>query len=85
MVKRYQHIGGTVGVIESDAGYYVQHSDYAALQASHARLLDALKVMNEQFGFDVIHPAGMVHDERAAIQKAIDAIAAAQLFAEDVK
>ena len=71
------------GIEFADDGDYVLASDYAAMRDSHARLLEALKAMNKQFGYDVVHPAGMVHDEHAAIQKAIAAIAAAQPFTED--
>jgi hypothetical protein len=81
MVTRFE-FSQFAGIETVEDGDYVLHSDYAALAESHARLLGALKAMNAQFGYGVSHPAGMVHDEHAAIQRAIEAIAAAQPFAE---
>lgn len=50
----------------------------ARLIASAPELLEALKAMVKEFGYDVVHPYGLVHDEHAAIQSAIAAIAKAE-------
>ncbi len=45
---------------------------------SYADLLEALRVMVKEFGYDVVHPNGLVHDEHATLQSAIAAIAKAE-------
>lgn len=49
----------------------------ARLIASAPELLEALQGMVKQFGYDVVHPNGLVHDEHEAIRSAISAIAKA--------
>jgi hypothetical protein len=49
----------------------------ARLIAAAPELLEALQAMVKEFGFDVVHPQGLVHDEPHAIRSAIKAIAKA--------
>lgn len=49
----------------------------ARLIASAPELLEALQGMVKQFGYDVVHPNGLVHDEHEAIRSAMSAIAKA--------
>lgn len=72
MVKRWEEI--YYNLSQEEDGDYVLHSDYAALQASHARLLAAITHWNSAVPDS--------EDEYYAI-KAIDAaIAAEQPFTE---
>jgi hypothetical protein len=49
----------------------------ARLIASAPDLLEALQEMVREFGYDVVHPNGLVHDEHEAIRSAMAAIAKA--------
>jgi hypothetical protein len=84
MVKRYDPTGESFlyGAMKEalDDGDYVLHSDYAALAASHARLLVALSAMVGYVADD--HDDTSLLDNDALWAQAIAAIAAAQPFAE---
>ena len=49
----------------------------ARLIAAAPDLLGALQKMLREFGYDVVHPNGLIHDEHEAILSAIAAIAKA--------
>ncbi len=78
MVKRFEDYGG---MRDESQGRYVLHSDYAALQASHARLLEALKSFAGYVAAD--HDDTSLLDNDALWAKALEAIAAAQPFTEE--
>lgn len=82
MVKRWD-ASGVLEVEECKTGDFVLHSDYAALQASHARLLEAAERISK---FALYSPATMTPDRaEAAIQSLNNlsaAIAAARQFEE---
>lgn len=89
MVKRYEIMATREGVSIKAfcSGNYVLHSDYAALQASHARLLEALTFLwNEYKSIADSGDAGFWSAEETPEGiKAMAAIDAAQPFAEDAK
>ena len=45
-------------------------ANYDRLRAENERLRKALEGMVREFGFDVVHPQGLVHDECEAIHAA---------------
>ena len=49
----------------------------ARLIAAAPELLEALQAMLREFGYNRVHPLGLVHDEHAALSAAISAIAKA--------
>ena len=82
MVKRYEfdlYAGGMVD--DCPDGFYVLHSDYAALQASHARLLREMEQINALYSYDatVLELAAKCYDAKTISARAI---AAAQPFTE---
>ena len=87
MVKRYEFdpYGCRMANDDSD-GFYVLHSDYAALAESHARLLEALKAAMAFIDSHAADPdiTFEMVEKYAALQdsKPLEAIAAAQPFAE---
>lgn len=73
MVKRWDTTYYNL-VPDDDEGDYVLHSDYAALQASHARLLEALNRIVQADDDQTL--------DGDDIESAREAIAAAQPFTE---
>lgn len=52
-------------------------ADSEAIETVRA-MQEALRKMTQQFGYDVVHPQGMVHDEHEAIRAAMDALRRAE-------
>jgi hypothetical protein len=44
------------------------------LRVKNARLHRALKMMVKEFGYDRVHPHGLVHDEHMAIMYAMEVL-----------
>ena len=74
MVKRYDFDIYAGGAVDEDDGWYVLHSDYAALQASHDRLLEALNRVVQADDDQTL--------DGDDIESAREAIAAAKPFTE---
>lgn len=72
MAPNYYRVGSVSNVNNSD-----ENEANARLIAAAPELLQALQKMVREFGYDVVHPNGLVHDEHDAIQSAMLAIAKA--------
>lgn len=82
MVKRYR--AARIGLLEDQDGTHIDYDDYAALQASHARLLEAARLAKVDIDYVLAtHPEIPGLWVRNDAKKELDsAIAAARQFEE---
>jgi SMC interacting uncharacterized protein involved in chromosome segregation len=76
-VERWQRRSGNAERIMEQRHIATERiqGEFPRLKNEKEALLKSLEAMVTQFGYDVVHPQGLVHDEHAAIQSAMALIA----------